>query len=72
MKTRIMRFRAYKVTRKRTHIDCHTTIQGKTVILKDRTVKGWDNYLNQLCQDLTTMYEELGMREGTIVIKTKD
>lgn len=28
--------------------------------------------VEQLCQDLTIMYEELGMREGTIVIKTKD
>ena len=72
IKKKIKIMKTNKVTRKRTHIDCHTTIQGKKVILKDRTVNGWDNFLEQLCQDLTIMYEELGMREGTIVIKTKD
>lgn len=71
MKTRILRFRAYKVTRKRTHVDCITTIQGKTVSIKIRTVKGWDNFLDLLIADLTTMHEEYGMTEGTVIVKTK-
>lgn len=74
MKTRILRFRAYKVTRKRTHVDCIATIQEKDGTINTsniRTAKGWYYFLDVLTADLTAMYEEYGMTEVTIIVKTK-
>lgn len=70
MKTRIMRFHVYKVTRTRTHIDVRTSINGHEVRNKT-TIKGWDKFLYNLNQDLTAMYEECGMHDCTIILKTK-